>query len=121
MKKLFTLSLVLFCVQFSFAQQDICDLTVNYTGTYEDFILPLGISDITFTAKGGDGGYGRIATYLCLWDDYYVNDCKGNGGRGATVTATFSIGLGVDQLQPGGTIRTIVGGAGQSRRRPRRS
>ena len=98
------------------AQQDMCDRTVNYTGGHEDWVIPEGISEITFTAKGGDGGYGRIATYVCtFWDDYFVNDCKGNGGQGATVVATFSVGIGEGQIPQGAIIRTVVGGAGQSR------
>ena len=75
--------------------------TINYSGDYQDVIIPTDLSAkyLTITAVGGDGGrIKRVKSY--------------NGGRGALVKATFELGSDADQLHPGGTIRFIVGGQG---------
>ncbi len=90
------------------AQSDLtCDgnvHTINFTGSYVDFSVPNdpSASEIEFTLRGGDGGFAEL-------DD----DCKSDGGAGALVKVTFGIGSGAGDLQPGGVVRFIVGGAGE--------
>ncbi len=79
---------------------------IQQSGTYEDWVIPsfVGSYDhIEFTLKGGDGGRRRVP-----------NLCRKKGGEGATVVARFRIGTGAGQLQPGGTIRFIVGEKGSN-------
>jgi len=81
--------------------------TISYSGSYADYTIPNTLSEgsyeIKFRLLGADGG-GAQAT----------SDCKAKGGDGAYVTATFNIGMGADELQPGGTIRFVVGHRGTS-------
>ncbi|MBL7792934.1 MAG: T9SS type A sorting domain-containing protein [Saprospiraceae bacterium] len=90
------------------AQSDLtCDgntYTISYTGSYQDFLAPNdpAISEIEFILRGGDGGFAEL-------DD----DCKSDGGAGAFVKVTFGIGSGANDLQYGGTVRFIAGGAGE--------
>lgn len=77
--------------------------TIEFSGTYQDFTIPedLSIEELTFRLKGGDGGFAQLGS------------CKAGGGIGAIATAVFPVGEGNDDLQPGGTIRFIVGRAGE--------
>jgi len=77
--------------------------TVIYKGTYSDITIPdpSPSASLTLTAVGGDGGK--------IQRDYAYR-----GGRGALVRAIFSIGTGQGQLEPGGTLRFLVGGQGES-------
>lgn len=79
--------------------------TVDYNGSFRDFTIPNdpSISQIQFTAKGGDGGFATLNS-----DD----DCKGRGGGGATLNATFNVGTG--GIPYGSTVRFIVGERGTS-------
>jgi len=85
---------------------------VNYTGGYQDLVIPVdpSISKVSFTLEGGDGGYARVHDSL-FGDDYVV---FANGGSGASVSATFAIGSGAGQIPHGSTIRFVVGGSGAS-------
>ncbi|MEL7248324.1 MAG: hypothetical protein AAFO03_07890, partial [Bacteroidota bacterium] len=78
--------------------------TISYSGAAEDFLIPSSVSTpiITFVLTGGDGG-GR-------------NSCMGTGrgGEGAFIRLSFPVGTGDDELQPGGTIRFVVGGKGEN-------
>ncbi len=81
---------------------------VGYNGTYQDFVIPTGgnlnFNDyLTFFLKGADGGKTQ-----------YINQNRGGGG--ATVEVNFEIGSGAGQLQPGGTIRVIIGQDGANGR-----
>ena len=61
---------------------------------------------ITFIINAGDGGRARMAGSLC------TDNCISRGGYGAKVTATFEIGCGTGQIEPGSIIRIITGEAG---------
>lgn len=76
---------------------------VPFEGGYRDVVLDANTTAkyIYLTAVGGDGGsIKRVKTY--------------RGGQGAMVSAAFKIGYEETQIQPGSTIRFIVGGAGAS-------
>ncbi|MEL7123807.1 MAG: ricin-type beta-trefoil lectin domain protein [Bacteroidota bacterium] len=75
--------------------------TKEFKRQYEDMTIDKSTTAkyITLAAVGGDGGaIERVKTY--------------EGGRGALVLATFEIGPDNQQIQPGGTIRFMVGGKG---------
>ncbi|MEZ4935403.1 MAG: putative metal-binding motif-containing protein [Saprospiraceae bacterium] len=83
---------------------------ISQSGTYHDETIPSGgglngNNYLTFTLKGGDGG-----AYKGIF-----NERKGGGG--ATVRASFQIGTGAGQLQPGGVVRFVVGHHGSTIRR----
>ncbi|HMP26317.1 MAG TPA: hypothetical protein PKC76_19470, partial [Saprospiraceae bacterium] len=63
-----------------------------FTGNVQNFVVPAGVTSITITANGADGGRG-------------VNVFRGGGG--GAVTATFSV-------SPGDNLRIIVGERGGS-------
>ena len=80
---------------------------ISANGTYQDFLIPSDLSgtyEIHFRLLGGDGGGAQTPGY----------DCQAYGGDGAYVTATFNIGTGSNDLQPGGKLRFIVGQAGKT-------
>ncbi len=81
--------------------------TISYSGSHQDYKIPSSLSDGTYEVKfrllGADGGGAEAAS-----------DCRARGGDGAYITATFNVGSGSDKLQPGGTIRFVVGQAGAS-------
>ncbi|MCP4594787.1 MAG: hypothetical protein GY842_28990, partial [bacterium] len=67
--------------------------------------------EIRITGKGGNGGD--------AWNEYcgYFGcdeDCRSVGGGGAEIAATFTVGTGAGELAPGGTLRLIIGGAGET-------
>jgi|GEM_PF-2392740 len=91
-----------------FSQSElVCDGTIQqieYSGTFQDFIIPDDptVDEIEFTLKGGDGGFARL-----------TNACKSEGGEGATVTARFKIGDEAGAIPRGATLRFVVGRAGE--------
>ena len=91
------------------------EATIDFSGYVVDreILIPetTPATKVRFTLKGGDGGYAEV---------YDLNDpvyyCFTDGAKGARVTADFEIGTGPGQLEPGGTLRFIVGGAGEDAR-----
>lgn len=106
----FCLSLLFFfsLMQIGVAQTELnCDgevHSVEYNGTFQDFIVPDDptVLQIELSAKGGDGGFADLS-----------NGCKSNGGEGAFFSAVFNIGSEADQIPHGSTIRFVVGQAGE--------
>ena len=81
-------------------------VTLNPTGSYEEFTIPTVTGynkDLTLVLVGGDGGR-RVVPFIC----------REKGGQGATVQARFAIGTDPGQLQPGGRVRFIFGERGGS-------
>ncbi|MCB0531676.1 MAG: hypothetical protein KDD14_05710, partial [Saprospiraceae bacterium] len=76
---------------------------IIFSQTYRDIPIPnpAPAANVILTAVGGDGG--KIER-----DNVY------KGGRGAFVRAVFTVGTGQGELAPGGTLRFIVGGSGDS-------
>ena len=75
-------------------------------GIPTDYTIPAMGGDLVVTLRGGDGGGIRFSGLVC--------ETTVEGGAGATVKATFEVGFGTGQLQPGGTIRAMVGQKGWS-------
>jgi hypothetical protein len=68
----------------------------SYTGRKQSFKVPAGVTRLTITAYGANGGWGNVAC------------CSGfssSGGAGATVTATIPV-------TPGERLAIFVGGNG---------
>ena len=63
--------------------------TFSYTGSAAGFTVPTGVSQVTITADGAQGGQGKPAV----------------GGKGAQVQADVPV-------SPGETLNVVVGGAG---------
>lgn len=86
---------------------------VTYTGTYQDFLVPVNsfIQKISFHLKGGSGGIAETT-------DHPLNTYSTAGltaaGDGATVQCTYKVGYGAGEIPPGSVIRFIVGGHGSS-------
>ena len=88
--------------------------TIGYSGSSarvgnpQDFEIPSVNPPlwIDLTCKGGDGGSATVRRI--------GNDCYEAGGRGAEVSARFLVGTTPGRLVPGGTLRFIVAGAGES-------
>ncbi len=78
--------------------------TVEFSGTFQDFIVPSdpSVGQIQVTLKGGDGGFARLG-----------NLCKSDGGEGATVFLVLEIGDGDGKIPYGSTLRFVVGRAGE--------
>lgn len=78
---------------------------LGFTGAPEDFVIPSldPSSVLRLSVKGGHGGNANP----------FDNHCESSGGRGAILTADFVIGSGDGELAPGGTIRFLVGQAGE--------
>jgi hypothetical protein len=97
-----------FFLQSGIAQNElVCDgetHLVGYNGSYQDFVVPDDptILQLEINAKGGDGGFADLG-----------NDCKSDGGEGASVALVFDIGDEANQIPHGSTIRFIVGQAGE--------
>ena len=64
------------------------ELSSGEARTY-DIPSTLPYNSVYFLLRGGDGGYAKAGS-----------SCKSEGGDGATVRATFSVGPGADQLNP---------------------
>lgn len=79
--------------------------SLNYSGTVEDFIVPSGITSISFEVRGGAGGSALTTGGA---------GCSAPGGAGATASAVFSVGNGPQDIPPCSTIRFVVGEAGTS-------
>lgn len=77
-------------------------------GNAQDFEIPVNDPPlwIDFLCKGGDGGNATVRRI--------GNDCFSAGGHGVEASARFTIGTGLGQLAPGGKLRFIVAGAGES-------
>ena len=85
---------------------------LNHSGAARDYPIPVDASGtMTFTCKGGDGG-DAVLNNSGSFGAFEL--CRSRGGKGAVVNATFAIGTGVNELQPGGTLRFVVGAAGQT-------
>ncbi|MEZ4772571.1 MAG: T9SS type A sorting domain-containing protein [Bacteroidia bacterium] len=81
----------------------------QYEGSAQDYTIQSNITfnTLSFTLRGGDGGNAEAGTSG-------GNPCISNGGEGSTTEAEFLIGNGPNELNPGGTIRFIVGKYGVS-------
>lgn len=72
----------------------------GYTGTTETWVVPPGVTSVTFEAAGGDGGAA-------------VHPVTKEGGSGAIVTGAFSVAAGqIITLAVGGNGATGAGGWG---------
>ncbi|MCB9849204.1 MAG: exo-alpha-sialidase [Phycisphaerales bacterium] len=82
--------------------------SVSFTGDYQDFDIPVTNPPdfIRFTVYGADGGDAVAGG---------DSQCRADGGSGATVKAVFRIGTAPEALEPGGTIRFVVGQKGGDR------
>ena len=67
--------------------------TFSYTGTIQSYTVPAGVTSITITAKGAQGG-----------GETYIG---ATGGLGAIMTGTFAV-------TPGQVLEVLVGGQGSS-------
>ena len=76
-----------FCLIFSWSQET----TFDYTGDYESYTVPPGVSAVRITAKGGQGASG---------DPGFI------GGLGASMSGDFDV-------VPGSTLIIVVGGEGE--------
>lgn len=72
------------------------------TGAAVDYVIPANAGSVRVVAKGGAGGNAS------------TSQCSSQGGRGARVEATFTIGTDPGELLPGGELRFLVGEAGES-------
>ncbi|MEZ6084406.1 MAG: hypothetical protein R3E58_10820 [Phycisphaerae bacterium] len=79
--------------------------SIPFTGAYEEFTIPATNPPtyLQLTVFGGDGGDAYAGQNL---------ECFARGGQGGTAEAIFRVGYGFNELEPGGTIRFIVGGEG---------
>ena len=80
--------------------------------TYQDLVIPKqdSLNLLILEAEGGDGG----------WIEYAYIDRFGaprmqrvSAGEGATVSASYRIGTGINDISPGSILRIIVGNRGQ--------
>ncbi len=78
---------------------------VQFTGNAKSFTIPTNDppSLIRLTAYGADGG-----------DAYAGQNCFSRGGQGGKAQGVFRVGYGPNELEPGGTIRFIVGEEGET-------
>ncbi|MEL7122623.1 MAG: hypothetical protein AAFO07_24465, partial [Bacteroidota bacterium] len=104
-KTVFFFALYLFFQTVAYGQALLeCGGTYNPTSLVTDYQIPQGITSITFTIKGGDGGDAYLKGFGC--------DRRVKGGSGATVSATFEVGTADNQLQVGGRLKVYVGQKG---------
>ena len=70
----------------------------------QDFTIPSSNPPgaIRVTVRGGKGGGAEASL------------CESSGGKPASATATFIVGTGAGQLEPGGSLRYVVGERGES-------
>ena len=82
---------------------------VNYvsSNTVQEFTIPTTNPPLSlrFSAEGADGGDAEAGN---------SNQCQSFGGNGAVATAVFEVGSDPGQLEPGGTLRFIIGQAGEN-------
>ena len=102
------LILLIFCPLFLNSQSNlVIGQTQNVApGLPSDYTIPPLAGDVVVTLRGGDGGGIRFSGLFC--------ETTVEGGSGAIVNATFEVGFAPGQLQPGGTIRAMVGQKGWS-------
>ena len=115
MKKLFSTLVFFLCMVLTsqiYAQTpnlniDGFEYEINHTGSYEDYLIPTNIESgiMEFLLRGGDGGKNPKC-------DNDSRDDKSDGGKGGTITVNFAIGSEDGELEPGGTIRFVVGKRG---------
>lgn len=81
-----------------------------YTRSAPVYKIPAttAMNEVTFSSRGADGGYSWLRS------KFGCKSCKANGGVGATINATFSLGNGENQLPKGTYIKFITGEKGQS-------
>ena len=81
--------------------------SVSYDSNHapQAFTIPQGSEFIKLRVRGAAGGDAQAGG----------GACERRGGRGALATATFRVGTGTNELEPGGTLRFIVGQRGGSR------
>ena len=81
-------------------------------GIYKHFKIPADTpyDRVEFRVKGGNGGYAQVEVDYCLGGD--DKNILQNGGSGAKVVATYSIGTGSSEIPPGSEIGIVVGQAG---------
>src|SRR5947209_20102699 len=73
--------------------------TFNYTGAQQNFVVPAGVTHVTISASGGQGGLSCV---------HGINDeglDLGDGGAGGTVVATVMV-------TPAEPVAGLVGGPG---------
>lgn len=90
-----------------------CGQTITRTNSLtvpEDLIVPVDAGSITVNLRGADGGGVRFSGLVC--------NTTVQGGAGATVNATFEVGLAPGQIPPGARLRTFVGEVGRTRDEP---
>lgn len=85
------------------AQSDLIQDSLSINTPVSEYIIPDGISGLTISTRGGDGGDARRDGNC---------DKRAKGGAGASVGATFEVGTANNQLQPGGSIKVYVGRPG---------
>ncbi|MCB0630523.1 MAG: HYR domain-containing protein, partial [Lewinella sp.] len=111
---------ILFCLLYlmtggvfskAFGQAEVtlkCNETLTIANlTYKDLIIPEGVDSIRIELRGADGGDAVKSGKSC--------GSRGHGGTGATVKATFAVGMDSGQLQAGGRLRVFVGQKGTSK------
>lgn len=88
--------------------------TVSATGSARDFRIPNDLcgGEISLVAEGADGGFARIRNTVPIFGGQ--STCFSNGGEGASVSGTFTVGSGPNDLPPGTILRFIVGSRGTS-------
>ena len=110
-KTILTLLLSTALVQVSAANDMIANGEIHelgYTGNMQDFVIPSTFKKGTLflVAFGADGGNAIVETL--------TNHAFGIGGSGASIASGYIVGTGADQIDPGSTIRFIVGQKGAS-------
>lgn len=89
----------------TFACPDIT--TLSFTGSVQDYRIPaLYGRAVELRVEGGDGGDASRR--------FNGNEAdRVDGGEGATAVILCRVGTGTNEIAPGGTLRFIVGGAGE--------
>ncbi|WP_422106260.1 BspA family leucine-rich repeat surface protein [Winogradskyella sp.] len=79
--------------------------TVYYTGSAKNFVMPSSTdyTHVEFHLLGADGGDAKFT---------FLGTCQANGGQGAEIIATFTIGNASNEIPLDAPIRFIVGGKG---------
>ena len=90
MKKYYFLSTLIVCLGFVLSTTGLAQTTVyNYTGAFDTYVVPAGVSSINIEALGAQGASA---------------DASYSGGLGASMSGDFSV-------TPGETLIIVVGGA----------
>ncbi|MEO1717458.1 MAG: hypothetical protein AAFR76_10135 [Planctomycetota bacterium] len=78
---------------------------IEYSGSFEDFIVPDVVGSILgFEVSAGDGG--DVATGP-------NSGCEADGGQGVTATMLIRVAYDTRSFAPGGPLRFVVGEAGE--------